>query len=41
MRCVEVCPTAAITAGIEYEQDIWKQHVCGIKDLIGERAAGV
>ena len=36
LRCVEVCPTAAITAGIEYEQDIWKQHVRN-QDLIVER----
>ncbi|NLM12193.1 MAG: 4Fe-4S binding protein [Epulopiscium sp.] len=27
LRCVEVCPTDALTAGIEREVDIWKIHV--------------
>lgn len=33
LRCVEVCPTAALTAEIEREQDIWSIHVRN-KDLI-------
>lgn len=27
LRCIEVCPTDALTAGIEREVDIWKIHV--------------
>lgn len=27
LRCVEVCPTDALTVGIEREHDIWKTHV--------------
>ncbi|WP_105619918.1 2-oxoacid:acceptor oxidoreductase family protein [Vallitalea okinawensis] len=27
LRCVEVCPTDALTAGLEREHDLWKNHV--------------
>jgi len=27
LRCVEACPTDALTAGLEREVDIWKNHV--------------
>lgn len=33
LRCVEACPTDALTAGLEREHDIWKNHVRN-KDLI-------
>lgn len=33
LRCVEVCPTAALTAALERDHDIWKSHVRN-QDLI-------
>ncbi|MCT4599119.1 MAG: 2-oxoacid:acceptor oxidoreductase family protein [Vallitalea sp.] len=35
LRCVEVCPTAALTAELERDHDIWKIHVRN-KDLVVE-----
>lgn len=33
LRCVEACPTDALTAGLEREHDLWKNHVRN-QDLI-------
>ncbi|TCT12281.1 pyruvate ferredoxin oxidoreductase gamma subunit [Natranaerovirga pectinivora] len=36
LRCVEVCPTAALTEGREREVDIWKDHIRN-QDLIVDK----
>jgi pyruvate ferredoxin oxidoreductase gamma subunit len=36
LRCVEVCPTDALTAGVERDHDIWKDHVRN-QDLVLEK----
>ena len=36
LRCVEVCPTDALTEGLERDHDIWKNHVRN-RDLIVDK----
>lgn len=36
LRCIEGCPTDALTAGMERDQDIWKNHIRN-QDLIVDK----